>query len=385
VRVVLLIRSLETGGAERQLVTLAKALRLRGETATVLTFYPGGALREELVEAGVSVEDLGKRGRWDAIAFLGRLWKRLRALCPDALYTFSTTSNILGLCAGRLAGVRRIVWSVRCSRRDMRLYDRLARAEVRLAALFSCFADHVVFNSFAGLRDHVDAGYPEKKCSVIENGIDTRRFVSDPAGRERLRGEWGIAEDAFLVGYAARLDPVKDHRTFLRAAKVCVDSVAAGDFPARMRFLCVGGGGGRELRALAAGMGLGEFVLWGGERQDMPSVYSALDIAVSSSSSEGFSNAIAEAMSCSVPCAVTDVGDSARIVGDTGWVVSPGDAESLARVWREAAALSKEDWRARGQMARRRIETEYSVERMMEKTLDVLRGGGSERGAFSGG
>ncbi|MDR0563700.1 MAG: glycosyltransferase [Azoarcus sp.] len=374
-RIVFLIRSLEIGGAEQQLVTLARVLHARGETVTVLTFYPGGALRDELAKSGVPVADLGKRGRWDAVAFFGRLWKTLSALRPDVLYSFLTTANILGLWAGRLAGIRRIVWGMRVSlsHKNLSCYGRLERVESRLAAALARFANHIVCNSLAGLGVYVGMGYPEKKCSVIENGIDTRRFVFDPAGRERLRGEWGVAEDVFLVGYAARLVPIKNHPAFLRAVKLCIDSASASDLPVRMRFVCVGEGAiGEGLRTLATQMGLGGAVLWAGERQDMPSVYSAFDIAVSSSSSEGFSNAISEAMSCSVPCAVTDVGDSARIVGGTGWIVPPGDEKILARAWQEAAALPREALAERGRAARHRIETEYSVERMAAKTLEVL-------------
>ena len=133
-----------------------------------------------------------------------------------------------------------------------------------------------------------------------------------------------------LIGISARLDPVKDHAGFLKAASM----MAAGHDG--VKFVCIGGGDpalAKSLKEQAQGLGLAGKVVWAGECRDMPAAYSALDINTSSSLSEGFSNAIGEAMACGVPCVVTDVGDSAHIVGDTGEVAAPGRPEELAGAW----------------------------------------------------
>jgi len=97
-------------------------------------------------------------------------------------------------------------------------------------------------------------------------------------------------------------------------------------------------------------------------------IYNALDICVSSSVGEGFSNVIAEAMSCQVPCVVTEVGDSPHIVGETGYTTPAGNPNSLADAILRMAELPRDDRKNLGKMARLRIETEFSVAKMVSAT-----------------
>ncbi len=163
---------------------------------------------------------------------------------------------------------------------------------------------------------------------VIPNGIDAERFCPDPEARSQIRSEWGIAEHEKLIGLVGRLDPMKDHPIFLEAA-ACLAKKRK-----ETRFVCVGGGPEEyqaSLQTLAESLGLGERLLWAGTRQDMPAVYNALDILVSSSSyGEGVSNTIGEAMACGVPCVVTNIGDSAWVVRDMGEVIPPKDPSALS-------------------------------------------------------
>ena len=98
-----------------------------------------------------------------------------------------------------------------------------------------------------------------------------------------------------------------------------------------------------------------------GRRQDIPRLTAALDLATSSSCGEGFPNVVGEAMACGIPCVVTDVGDSALIVGKTGKVVPPHDPEALASAWKELLRLTPQVRQKLGNAARKRVETEYSL------------------------
>ena len=151
----------------------------------------------------------------------------------------------------------------------------------------------------------------------------------DRASGSRLRASWRVPERSLLIGIVARLDPMKDHQTFLRAAAILANSRADA------RFVCIGAGPERytsDLKTLAGELGIGDKVIWPGLiLHDMPAAYNALDICCSSSAfGEGTSNAIAEAMACGVPCVVTDVGDSKLIVGDMGILVPPKNPEALS-------------------------------------------------------
>nr|WP_277878921.1 MULTISPECIES: glycosyltransferase [unclassified Coleofasciculus] len=202
---------------------------------------------------------------------------------------------------------------------------------------------------------------------VIPNGIDTEHFKPSLETRAKVRTEWEISEDTILIGLVGRLDPMKDHPTFLRAAALLCKQRQD------VRFVCVGTGSesyAQKLYQLAKKLDISEKVIWAGARADMPMVYNALDIATSSSSyGEGFSNAIGEAMACSVPCVVTDVGDSSWIVDDTGLVVLPQSSEALLAGW--LTCLGR-DRNAMGLKARSRIVEHFSVKQLVEQTEEAL-------------
>jgi len=370
-RLAFLARKLDPGGAERQLVTLAKGLKRRGHDVHVVLFYPGGAFDGELTGAGVPVQFVGKRGRWDVLGFLFRLVRTLRGLRPTVIYSFLDVPNVLAVLLQPLMSGPRLVWSIRAAGMEMQHYDWLSRSIPKLESLLSRYADIVIANSEAGAQWAAGRGFPRSRVVVVENGIDTQRFRFDPAGRERYRGEWGIGACEMAIGLVARFDPMKGHETFLRAA-ANLAKLRDG-----LRFVCVGGGPQdyiRRMQALSESLGIAKRVTWAGTQTDMPAVYSALDIASSSSSfGEGFSNAVAEAMACERPCVVTDVGDSARIVGSTGEVVPPRNPEALAAgLLRLLDRLGNEP--DLGHRARQRIVAEFSVERMLERTEHALFG-----------
>jgi glycosyltransferase involved in cell wall biosynthesis len=180
-------------------------------------------------------------------------------------------------------------------------------------------------------------------------------------------------EPVVLVGLVGRLDAMKDHPAFLRAA-----ARAARD-DERLRFVCIGGGPAEyaeRLAFMARDLGLADKLVWAGEVRDMRAAYSALDVACSSSRGEGFSNALAEAMACGVPCAVTDVGDSAHLVGATGVVASPGDTQALAVAILETAArvydARVDHHPGPGEAARGRILARFSLDRLIADTEKIL-------------
>lgn len=363
----MLIRSLDIGGAERQLVILAKSLHQLGHDVRVVTFYSGGALRPELETAGVPHSDLGKQGRWDVLGFLFRLVTLLRREKPTVLYSLLPMSNIWGLLAGRLGGVNRIVWGIRTSHMDLILYDWMTRLEYWLAAYLSHYADKIICNSNVGADYHRKLGYPAEKLLTIHNGIHTGRFCFEAAGRQRLREEWGVGDDDPIIGIVARLDPIKDHATALRAF-----AAIQNDWP-NARLACIGSGSLLQtLKTLSVDLGISDCLIWAGEMHDMPAAYSAVDLVTSSSSGEGFSNTIAEAMACQRLCIVTDVGDSARITGGTGWIVPAGNHVALAEAWREALSLPIAQRKTRELDARKWIADHYSVEAMVMQTLASL-------------
>jgi glycosyltransferase involved in cell wall biosynthesis len=367
----LLIRSLTTGGAERQLVELAKGLDRETFDVTVVSFYAGGEFARELAATNVPVISLDKTGRWDILPFLIRFVTLLRKLRPDVLKTDMAGANLVASLMKPLFPHTRVVWGIEASYIYYNRYDWLPRLTARLQILLSRLPDVIVFNSFAGRDYHVSAGFKGARMVVIQNGIDTTQFAPDLKAGFRLRASWRMPEGSLLIGIVGRLDPIKDHPTFLRAA-----AILAGSRP-DVTFVCIGGGPeeyARDLRNLADDLGLQGRVIWPGfVTKDMAAAYNALDLCSSSSYGEGTSNAIAEAMACGVPCVVTDVGDSALIVGDTGVVVPPKNPDALAVGW--AAMIERlagnPGLRA---AARKRIESNLSAETLVANMSNTLLG-----------
>jgi glycosyltransferase involved in cell wall biosynthesis len=364
-----LIRSLDVGGAERQMIGLAAGLHRAGWLVRVLTFYDGGTLTRDLVDQGVVVESLHKGGRWDVLGFGLRLVRQLRRDRPDILHGYLPTANVISAIVKPFACRPRVVWGVRASNMEFGRYGRLSSLLFAVSCRLSRFADLIICNSSAGRDFHASRGYPAARMAVIPNGIDSVRFSPDRSAGRPLRAEWGVADGESLVGLVGRLDPMKDHPTFLRAAARV--AIARNN----VRFACVGQGPAayrEELERLAADLGLAGRLIWAGERTDLPAVYNALDLAVSSSTyGEGFPNVVAEAMACGVPCVVTDVGDSRLVVGDAGWVCSRSSPSELGEAI-ETALSSAATLADFGDRARRRVATEFSEERRERTTAEQL-------------
>jgi glycosyltransferase involved in cell wall biosynthesis len=216
----------------------------------------------------------------------------------------------------------------------------------------------------------VSKGFPGEKAVVIPNGIDTSRFYPDAVGSAALRAKWGLTEQHIAVGLVARFDPMKDHVTFLQAAKIVAEQCPSA------RFACIGDGPAvlrARMQVLATELGISERVIWAGALDDMRAANNALDIACSASRyGEGFSNSIAEAMACGITCVATDVGDSARLIGDAGKVVPPASPAQLANAIMQLIALGADGRVAQGLRARTRIESEFSVDSLVQRTVRAL-------------
>ncbi|MCA9877720.1 MAG: glycosyltransferase [Thermomicrobiales bacterium] len=361
IRVVHLITGLGVGGAETMLARLVEHSDRRRFTHRVVSMSSAGPMADRIAASGVRVHSLDMRpGAPDPRAVL-RLTRDLKHDRPHVLQAWMYHANLLAMLAGPLAG-KPVVWNLRATP-DFD-YGRQVAMIRRVSARLARFPAAVVANSASAMDAHVRDGFGAATWRVIPNGFDTTTLAPNREARYRVRAEWGIADDVPVIGLVARLDPVKDHATFLEAA-----GVLSRRYP-QARFVCVGTGPDawlRYLQELAVSKGLSPRVIWAGHRSDVAAVNNALDIATSASVSESFPNAIGEAMACGTPCVVTNVGDSARLVGDTGLVVPPGDALAIARAWESLLRLGDSQRHELATQARLRIAQHYSLDTVVHQ------------------
>jgi glycosyltransferase involved in cell wall biosynthesis len=309
--------------------------------------------------------ELGKGGRWDVLRFLLRLRRAIRNAGPDVLYSFVGSANLFAALVHPSISPTKLVWSIRSSDMDLGRYDWAHRFAYGFERRLSRFADLIISNSHAGVEFAVANGFPRHRIAVVPNGIDTARFRIDPSLRKAQRAKWGISDIGLVVGMLARFDPMKGHTDFLRAAahvaKVRED----------VTFVCVGGGPEEhDLKQLADELAISDRLLFPGPTPDPVAALNGVDLFCSASVwGEGFSNAIAEAMACGVPCVVTDVGDSAAIAANCGLVVPPSNPQRLAKAILEQLDAFDQDNSAQG---RARIVENFSIDAMVHRTLSLL-------------
>lgn len=369
-RILHLITSLSTGGAEVMLQKLVRTLQERSHDVSVVSLSTAVPIGLEMQADGIQVLALGGRAGMLLPHQLWRLQRTYREFQPDILHSWMYHANVLAQTLPAWSTRQRrpgLVTSVRGAVHAPRQQKLALRAVRRIDARMSHRADAIVFNSRRSAEQHAALGYDASKMIVIPNCFDSRRYQPMPAERTRIRSELACGASV-LVGLVARFERLKNHHLFLQAARSVVDRCP------QARFLLAGRGcdtrNGQLMRWVAE-LGLGERVHALGERRDIAAIDNALDVAVCSSVSESFPNAIGEAMACGVPAVVTDVGDCGYLVGDAGRVVPAGDPQALADAILELARLPPEARAALGARARARVSREFSLERISEQYLDL--------------
>ena len=371
-RVLILARSLGMGGTERQLVLLANGLAHAGYRVALALFYDEGELKDAL--QGVRCRILGKRGRFDLYPALRGLRRLIMGERASILYSFLTVPNIFNSIVIRLIprGLRPVsLWGVRSTNMTDGDYDPISKFSYRVQDFLRYFPDRIVVNSFSGREYLLSKGYSDKKILVIHNGIDTGHFRFDSVLREKFRRKYGIAENVTAIGSVARLDPMKGYETLIGAFSLLTKK-------ADTVYLVIKGHGHpqyvNKIKRLIDDYNIGSRVKWVDKSEDVVAVYSGIDVfCLASRYGEGFSNAIAEAMSTGLPCVATDVGDSRTILGNYGRIVPPNDQGALINALREEVLKWKRGSKGRT-TGRQHIQDRFSVESMIEQHRQLFEG-----------
>lgn len=366
------ITDLIVGGAQIMLRELLRNMNKAEFENEVIVLKDAGTLAPELEALGVPVTTIGMRAT-PRPTDLMRLASRLRQSRPDVVQTWLYQADLVGGLAARLAGVRAVVWGIHNSFLDADA-KRSTVWNVKACSRLSHYVPRkIICCAEASRQLHVEMGYAAEKMIVIPNGFDLDKFKPDAVTRAHVRQELGIDESVPLIGLIGRYHPQKDHQNFVRAATLVKERV-----PEAVFVLCGDGSvwENAELATWIKEASLQDSFRLIGRRADTPRLYAALDILALSSTSEAFPMVIGEAMACGVPCAVTDVGDAALMVGDTGRVVPVKNPRALADALCELIVAGAEVRHTLGATARRQIETRYDIRSVATRYESVYRESG---------
>src|SRR5258708_9661737 len=370
-RILHVITDLQTGGAEMMLAKLVAA-NAGSSQQVVVSVGQKGTIGPRIAEAGVPVHALGlQRSLPNPLRFFP-LISLMRRFRPHIVVGWMYHGNIAASLAARASGVSApVIWNIQQSLYDIRSERWLTARLIHLGISLSRRTPAIIYNSQTSALQHEALGYRADKRIIIPTGFDCGQFRPNDEARGRIRAELGIKDETVVIGLIARYHPMKDHVGFFKAAGVVAKKNTA------VRFVVEGRGITTDeptLRRAIEENQIKDRTLLLGERADMPELTASFDIACSASAwGEGSSNAIGEAMACGVPCVVTDVGDSALLVGDTGLSVPPRNPQAFADALNQLVEAAPAYRRLHGQAARRRNETEFNLSSIAQRYEDLYR------------
>ncbi|MCX6237750.1 MAG: glycosyltransferase [Bacteroidia bacterium] len=365
-KVLHIITGLNQGGAESILFRLA-IFKQPNVNHIIVSMMDFGVYGDQLKNDSLEVHTLEMPRGHITISGLRKLWKLIRKEKPDVVQTWMYHADLIGGAIARLAGCSSIVWGIYNYNLHSSVTKKSTRLVARLCALTSRIIPKAIIScAESSTKVHISMGYACKKFVTIPTGYDFNELRRNETSRNILRNSWGVDANLPLLGCVARWDPLKNHGNLLGALAILQKK--------NISFRCVLVGPGidksnYELNELILKNGLSSQTLkLAGFVDDIPSVMSAFDLHILPSLGEAFPNVVIEAMACGTPCVVTDVGDTAIMVGDTGWVIPPADSDKLANAIITALNLMKDSkaWEERKAACRSQIVRKYGLERMVD-------------------
>ncbi|MEZ6119680.1 MAG: glycosyltransferase [Pirellulaceae bacterium] len=354
-----ILSGLEKGGAE---VMLLRLLQRAAQDKQALRHHvlsltgDSVGIADDLRTLGVPLSALHLSKRRPQPAYILRLRRILRSVQPRVIQGWMYHGNVAATCAARIApNSPALVWNVRHSLHELKQERWKVRLSIWLNRYWSRHAHGIIYNSHRAALQHQAYGFDHRSTHVIPNGFDTSNALASSHVTRPT-----VPENAFVFGFVGRYHHVKGPDLFLQAlahAKTQLDrpvhAILAGRGYTQSN---------PELAQLLESSGLTQCCHLLGEVSDVPQIMANMDVVVSASRGEGFPNVVGEAMLAARPCIVTDVGDSARLLGDAGMVVPPSNVPELAQAMCEFATMSPNERSRLGRLGRNRIEQHYSLE-----------------------
>ena len=362
-RLLHIITSLETGGAQWVLVQLIQQLKLQGYEQSVISMKPNGEMAQLITDMGIPLNEI-PFNLSNFIQARSQFERIISSFQTDIIQSWLYHANFLTIFLRNQKKIP-IFWGIHHSS-EPHGQSRLKASTkniIRISALFSKVTpQEIICCSRSALKSHSRIGYAESKMVYIPNGIDADRFKPDLQSRMILRSELGLSSEIQTIGYIARYHPQKDHDTFFKAANLLLEKkenthfVLAGDQ--------VDAKNPEIQKYMLSSKNPSHFHLLG-KRTDIPMITAGLDLAtLSSSGDEAFPLTIIEAMASGIPCVATDVGDVNEMIGSSGLTVPTQNPKALSEGWLNILSKSPIERAVLGRAARDRVLNNFTNEAM---------------------
>lgn len=360
-----IITGLSTGGAERALLNLLAGGLVDDFENCVVSLGDAGTIGPKIRELGVPVHSLQIKKGLNSVLAAHALHAIARDYSPGVVQGWMYHGNLAAFYAWRTLRKKPVLaWNIRHSLSDLNAERFLTRQTIRVGRRLSDSVDLLLYNSSKSRVQHEDFGFASKHAEVIPNGIELKTFLPRDERRSESRGSLGLSASDFVIGHVARLHPMKNHASFLRATERLVRRYS------NIHVVLAGRGvvdDNSALTSLLSGATKRNFHFLG-ERADVANLLAAMDIfCVSSAWGEGFPNVIGEAMATGVPCVATDVGDCRYIIDETGITVRGSEDEELLNGLEKMYLLPERERQHLGKIARERIESRFSLDSVVSR------------------
>ena len=360
-KIVHIITGLKDGGAENLLYKICKHDHLNNHI--VISLISGGKYFLLLKKMSIKVYCLDMKF-YSVLSFF-YLIRLLRALKPDIIQTWLVHGDFIGGIAARLAGIKKIVWTILYSKLDASIEKKRTILLIKiLAKLSHVIPKVIVVISKASQKNCYKLEYHRKKIRLIFSGFDLSYFKINKLQKLNFRKKNKIKKKTPIIGIVARYHPVKDHKNLLNALSIIRSK--------NIDFSCifVGSNMNKKNKILynkIKRLHLDKYIKLLGPKNNIPQIMNGLDVNILCSKSEGFPSVIVEAMACGTPSIVTDVGDSALIVGKTGWIIPSKNSIKLASAIEKALSeIGKNNWIKRCNQARLRVKNNFEINKMIK-------------------
>ena len=358
-----IITGLGDGGAELTLYKICKYDT--SNTHIVISLKDKGKYFSLLKNLGIEVITLNMN--FYSVYKVLSLIKKINYFKPDIVQTWLVHADFLGGIASRLAGFKNIIWNIR--------YSNIEATGLKFSTIFIIkilswlsyiIPSSIIIVSKRAKKLYEKKGFDNKKLKYIPNGFDLSTFKIKKNKKNYFNNKKRIP----MIGNVARYDPQKDHSNLLKALSIIRSK--------NINFSCILVGSNVDsnnfdLLTKIKKLNLSSHIKLLGRSDNISQVMNHLDLHILSSSyGEGFPNVIAEAMACGTPCVTTDVGDSALIVGKTGWIVPPKNPNKLSKAIEKALSeIGSKNWDKRCIKSRIKIKEKFSINKMLKSYNNI--------------